>query len=143
MTDYLVDTNHASKILEGEKKLKSRLQKAKGTRDTFGISITVLGELYYAAYASQRKKENLARLKGFLNSVILWEYDRAAAEEFGRIQAEQKDKGKPIPSSDARIAAVARLHNLTILSNDRHFVFVSNLSVANWLNTEKKEDGLF
>jgi len=52
MTDYLVDTNHASKILEGEKKLKSRLQKAKGTRDTFGISITVLGELYYAAYAS-------------------------------------------------------------------------------------------
>jgi len=72
MTDYLVDTNHASKILEGEKKLKSRLQKAKGTRDTFGISITVLGELYYAAYASQRKKENLARLKGFLNSVILF-----------------------------------------------------------------------
>ena len=55
MTDYLVDTNHVSKILEGEKKLKSRLQKAKGTEDTFSISMTILGELYYAVYASQRK----------------------------------------------------------------------------------------
>jgi len=133
MTDYLVDTNHASKILEGEKRLKTRLEKARGTGDTFGISVTVLGELYYAAYASQRKKENLAPLRVFLNSVILWEYDHPAAEEFGRIQAEQKVKGKPIPSSDAQIAAVARLHNLTVLSDDRHFAFVSNLSVDNWL----------
>jgi len=135
MTDYLVDTNHVSKILEGEKKLKSRLQKAKRTKDTFSISVTVLGELYYAVYASQRKKENLARLEAFLDSVILWGYDRSAAEEFGRIQAEQKAKGKPIPSSDAQIAAVARLHNLRILSNDRHFTFVSNLAIESWLSS--------
>ncbi len=135
MSDYLVDTNHVSKILEGEKKLRSRLQKAEGTGDTFGISVTVLGELYYAVYASQRKKENLARLKAFLDSVILWEYNCPTAEEFGRIQAEQKVKGRPIPPSDAQIAAVARLHNLTILSNDRHFAFVSELAVENWLSS--------
>jgi len=135
MTDYLVDTNHVSKILEGEEKLKSRLQKTQGTEDTFGISMTVLGELYYAVYASQRKQENLAGLKAFLHSVILWEYDRPAAEEFGRIQAEQKAKGKPIPSSDAQIAAVARLHNLKVLSNDRHFTFVSNLAIESWLSS--------
>ena len=135
MTDYLVDTNHVSKILEGEKKLKSRLQKAKGTEDTFSISMTILGELYYAVYASQRKQENLARLKAFLDSVILWKYDRPAAEEFRRIQAEQKTKGKPIPPSDAQIAAVAHLHNLKILSNDRHFAFVSELPVESWLSS--------
>lgn len=134
MINYLVDTNHVSKILEGEKKLKSQLQKAKGAGDTFGISITVLGELYYAVYASRRKQENLAGLKALLHSVILWEYDHSAAEEFGRIQAEQKAKGKPIPSSDAQIAAVARLHNLRILSNDRHFTFVSNLAIESWLS---------
>ncbi len=133
MTAYLVDTNHVSKILERERKLKARLQKANDTEDSFGISMTVLGELYYAVYASQRKQKNLARLKDFLDSVILWEYDRLAAEEFGRIQAEQKAKGKPIPSSDAQIAAVARLHNLRILSNDRHFTFVSNLASESWL----------
>jgi predicted nucleic acid-binding protein len=36
----------------------------------FGISITVLGELYYAVYASQRKKENLAHLKAFQSFLI-------------------------------------------------------------------------
>jgi len=133
MTDYLVDTNHVSKILEGEEELKSRLQKAKGTGDTFGICITVLGELYYAVYASHRKKENLASLKAFLDSVVLWEYDCPAAEECGRIQAEQKTKGKPIPSSDAQIAAVARLHKLTILTSDRRFTFVSNIPIESWL----------
>ena len=135
MTDYLVDTNHVSRILEGEQKLKSRLQETKSPEDTFGISMTILGELYYAVYASQRKQENLAGLKTFLHSVILWEYDRPAAEEFGRIQAEQKAKGKPISASDAQIAAVARLHNLKVLSNDRHFTFVSNLAIESWLSS--------
>ena len=40
MTDYLVDTNHVSKILEGEKNLKFRLRKAKGDR----------GYLWYLRY---------------------------------------------------------------------------------------------
>jgi len=134
MPDYLVDTNHVSKILEGEERLRTRVQQASGTGDTFGIATTVLGELYFAAYASQRRQENLTRLKAFLDAVILWEYDHLAAEEFGRIQAEQKAKGKPIPSSDAQIAAVARLHNLTVLSNDQHFSSVNGLSVDNWLS---------
>ncbi|MEA3341312.1 MAG: PIN domain-containing protein [Chloroflexota bacterium] len=114
---------------------KPDCRRQRAQEDTFGVSMTVLGELYYAVYASQRKQENLARLKAFLDSVILWEYDRPAAEEFGRIQAEQKTKGKPIPSSDAQIAAVARLHNLKILSNDRHFTFVSNLAIESWLSS--------
>ena len=54
---------------------------------------------------------------------------------FGRIQAEQKGKGKTIPASDAQIAAVARLHKLTILSNDRHFTFVSKLPIESWLSS--------
>lgn len=51
----------------------------------------------------------------------------------GRVQAEQKTKGRPIPSTDAQTAAVARLHELTVLTTDRHFGFVSGLTTANWL----------
>ena len=60
-------------------------------------------------------------------------FDEAAAQEYGRVQAEQKDKGRPIPSTDAQIAAVARLHELTVLTTDHHFDFVSGLTTANWL----------
>ncbi len=133
MAAFLMDTNHVSHFLAGHPTLKTRVRAAQGRGDIFGISTTILGELYYAAYASQRKKENLARLKAFLNVVLLWEFDEVAAEEFGKIQAEQKVKGKPIPPTDAQIAAVARVRGLTVLSDDAHFTFVDKLKIENWL----------
>ena len=42
--------------------------------------MTVLGELYYAAYASTRWEKNLARLADFIDDVIVWEFDHTAAE---------------------------------------------------------------
>lgn len=133
MTDFLLDTNHVSRFLADDPTIKGRLQASQGTGSHFGISITVLGELYYAAYASQRRQENLARLESFLDDVLLWEFDQTTAKEFGKIQAEQRAKGKLIPPMDAQIAAVARLHGLTVLSADIHFTWVDRLSVENWL----------
>jgi tRNA(fMet)-specific endonuclease VapC len=132
MPDYLLDTNHATHLLGGSGNL---LQRMTGTRPeaVFGISVTVLGELYYAAYASQRRDDNLLAVNTFAADSLIWPYDEAAAEEFGRIQAEQKAKGRPIPSADAQIAAVARRHSLVVLSADHHFRFVNNLTVENWL----------
>ena len=95
--------------------------------------MSILGELFFAVYASKRREKNLRQLKSFLDNVVLWDYNRAAAEEFGKIQAEQKAKGKPIPSIDAQIAAVARIHNVTVLTTDHHFHFVDGLITDNWL----------
>lgn len=131
--DYLLDTNHASKILEGNEALSLRISTLKNSDSRFSISVSVLGELFFAVYASKRREENLLQLKGFLEDVILWDYDVTSAEEFGKIQAEQKAKGKPIPSIDAQIAAAARIHNLTVLTTDKHFSFVDGLSIENWL----------
>ena len=131
--DYLLDTNHASKILEGNKSLSLKVHALRNSGSRFGISMSILGELFFAVYASKRNEKNLRQLKLFLEDVILWNYDIAAAEEFGKIQTEQKAKGKPIPSIDAQIAAVARIHNVTVLTTDQHFNFVDGLYRDNWL----------
>ena len=131
--DYLLDTNHASKILEGNKSLSLKVNALKNSGSRFGISMSILGELFFAVYASKRKEKNLQQLKLLLQDVVLWDYDVTAAEEFGKIQAEQKVKGKPIPSIDAQIAAVARIHNITILTTDQHFNLVDSLNTDNWL----------
>ena len=55
MTDFLLDTNHVSRFLADDPTLEGRLQASQGTGNRFGISMTVLGELDYAAYASQRQ----------------------------------------------------------------------------------------
>jgi len=62
MAGYLLDTNHASKFLNGEESLRGRIESARQTGDHVGISVTVLGELYYAAYASKHRGENVIRL---------------------------------------------------------------------------------
>lgn len=133
MTDYLLDTNHASRLMSRDPIMVNKLIEANKTGAAFGISMTVLSELYYAVYASQHQQQNMARLKQMLQALNIYEYDQAAAEEYGKIQANQKAKGRPIPPLDAQIAAVARQQALTVLTADKHFTFIDGLPVENWL----------
>jgi len=129
----LLDTNHAIAYLNNDPRLDRYLNEPEASQDQFALTTTVLGELYYGAYRSARVAQNLAKLSEFVPRVILYDFDASAAEEFGKIRAEQQTKGKTIPTADAQIAAVARRHNLTVLTDDGHFAFVDGLTVQNWL----------
>jgi tRNA(fMet)-specific endonuclease VapC len=133
MANYLLDTNHAVKIMGSADELGVLLARQAQAEDRFFISITVLSELYFAAYASNRQTYNLQNIKTFIAHIPILDFDVTAAEEYGRIKAELKAKGRPIPGTDAQIASVARLHGLIVLSADRHFGYVDNLAVENWL----------
>jgi tRNA(fMet)-specific endonuclease VapC len=132
MATYLLDTNHASWLMAQYEPIASRVRQAQASGDQFGLSVTVLGELYYAVYASRHRDDNLRRLQALASALILWPFDEIAAQTFGLIQAEQKAKGKMIPPLDAQIAAVARAHNLTLLTDDVHFRSVTDLRSENW-----------
>lgn len=132
MNNYLLDTNHASWLMSKDPNISVRLQEAQKTGAQFGVPITVLGELYYAVYASQQRAENLHNLQVIIKTMLLWPFDILAAQEFGRIQAEQKAKGRPIPPLDAQIAAIARVNNLILLTEDRHLSFVGGIIIENW-----------
>ena len=141
MAIYLLDTNHASKLMAGEEPISSHVAGQSQIGDQFCISVTVLAELFFAAYASRKCEHNLSKIDDLLARVRLLGFSRAAAEEYGRVRAELKAKGRPIPGTDAQIAAVARLHRLTVLTADRHFSFISGLEVANWLELGERNVG--
>jgi len=129
-----MDTNHASAFMAGIEPVTSRISQSANLGQQFYLSITIVSELYFAVYASKRRQENLNNLHRLLSNIVILDFDLAAAEEYGRIKAELKAQGRPIPGTDAQIAAVARLHNLVVLSADRHLTFVDNLQVENWLS---------
>jgi tRNA(fMet)-specific endonuclease VapC len=141
MTSYLLDTNHAVKVMAGEEPVSSQLAGQSQEGDWFYISMTVLAELFFAAYASSRREHNLSRINYLLERVILLDFDSRSAEEYGRVRAELKAKGRPIPGTDAQSATVARLHGLTVLTADRHFHFVDGVTTANWLEGENANVG--
>jgi len=129
----LLDTNHAIAYLNGDARLLPHLAPSQSAGDTFALTTTVLGELYYGALASERVDENMANLRAFADSTVVHEFDATAAAEFGQIKAELRKQGKPIPTADAQIAAVARLHGFTVLTDDEHFQYVQGITVENWL----------
>ena len=71
MPDYLLDTNHASKLMAKAEPITSRINQAQTAGDRFGLSVTIVGELYYGVYASQRRDENLKRVRVLLDALPL------------------------------------------------------------------------
>ena len=131
---YLLNTNHAVALLNRDPRTMSRLSRERDREAEFGITTVTLGELYYGAYNSQKVEENLDRIRtSILPSFVIYSFDLTAADEFGRIQAELRAKGSPIPTADAQIAAIARLRGATVLTSDAHFSLVQGLRVEDWL----------
>ena len=61
-------------------------------------------------------------------------FDAAAARRYGEIRASLARKGVPVSETALRVAAVALVRNLTLVSgNPQHFKRVPGLSVENWL----------
>ena len=89
---------------------------------------------FIKVFTAHKKLKNLVNLNDFLSLVAVVEFDRAAALEFGMIQAELRRKGMPTGEIDALIAAVARSRSDTLITdNVRHFENIENLKLENWL----------
>lgn len=58
---YLLDTNAVIAILNGDERFLTKLEQY--DENEFVISSIVLSELYYGAYKSQRKTQNLDKIK--------------------------------------------------------------------------------
>jgi tRNA(fMet)-specific endonuclease VapC len=131
---YFLDTNICVALIKANPVAKQKFnQKAIECY----ISSLVLAELYKGVYCSQQSAKNLVNVRNFLTLVGVIEFDQSAAEEFGRIQAELRQLGKPTGEIDALIGAVARSRQAILVTNNlRHFENIPRLLIENWLNAE-------
>lgn len=97
----------------------------------FAPSIAI-GELFYGAQKSARVKENLARVETFATTVAVLPCDTDAARRFGEIKEQLRRKGRPIPTNDMWIAAIALQRGLTLATRDDHFANVDGLLIDRW-----------
>src|SRR6267142_5354396 len=128
---YLLDTNHASAVFSYQLDLASHPRAT--SADQFGLPLPGIAELWFMVFASARLAKNQHRLLEIMPDFTQWPQDEKAAIEFGRIKAELKRIGRPIPDADVQIAAIARANKLTLLTADAHFNGISDLSVENWI----------
>jgi tRNA(fMet)-specific endonuclease VapC len=134
MTRYLLDTNHAGTLLRDEQAPLWRRLASLGRADCTQCR-PVVGELWFMIYNSARIDANRPKLEALLTQFDVWKFDDRCAEEYGRLRAELRRKGRPVPSFDVLIAAIARSNRLTLVTADAHFSFIDGLATENWLGS--------
>ena len=103
MTAYLLETNHAAKVMAGAHALRELIVYRGQPDDRFYVSITVLGELYFAAYASRRQVQNLQSINRLLDHIPLLDFDVLAAEEYGASRPNSKPRAVLSPAPTYRL----------------------------------------
>ena len=136
--NYLLDTNHWSYLQRREAMVVNHIQSLPDEA-TLYMPVVAQAELLAGvelAVSEPRKQE----LRTLYIQVITMAADilpitSEVAEQFAHIFANLRRKGRPIDTNDIWIAALARVHNLVVVTNDEHFQYVEGLQVENWSTT--------
>lgn len=132
MSKVLLDTNICIYIINNKPpKVRKKLESHQ-VGDIYLSSITI-AELYYGAYKSKRKEQNLLALEHFITPFEIVDFDYQSALCYGKIRAELEKKGCVIGGMDMLIASCAMSINATLVSNNtQEFRRISGLKLENW-----------
>lgn len=97
------------------------------------VPAVVEAELRLGALKSAKPQENLLKTELFLDPFERATFDSRCAEEYASIRAEFETRGKTIGPNDLMIAATAKAHGATLVTNNvREFERVPRLKVESW-----------
>ena len=126
--NYLLDTNIVIEIFKGNRTFANKINKLK----QFYISTIVLGEFYIGINRVTNKSKHQKKLIDFLELCTIINIDSNTAKFYGETVAALYIKGNPIPTNDIWIAAIALQHNLILVTQDKHFKQIDNLTMKSW-----------
>jgi tRNA(fMet)-specific endonuclease VapC len=133
MRRYLLDSGIVGDFIARRHGVAERVRQARKQGHRIGTAIPVVAELYYGAEYSASRERNMRELNRSLAGIVVWPFDRIAAEEYGRLAAALRRTGRPMQVIDMMIAAIARtLGNCTVVTKDSDFVAVPGLSIEDW-----------
>ena len=132
MLKYLLDTNIVIYVMK-QRPLEA-LKVFNKNANRMAISTITLAELMYGAEKSKQVEKNLNNIEDFISHLEILPYDIHATQHYGQIKAFLERSGKPIGVNDIHIAAHARSHGLTLVTNNMaEFKRIPNLALENWV----------
>ncbi|MEL6325876.1 MAG: type II toxin-antitoxin system VapC family toxin [Cyanobacteria bacterium J06626_23] len=146
---YLLDTNHCSRIIAGDRTLLQQLQGH--LEDGVSTSAIVRGELRFMVQKSQQRAENLKTVNAFLQNISVYPINGMVADLYGQLKGDilnqlgPKDKAQRrkatiqslgFSDNDLWIAATVLRSNLTLVSADQDFQRLQSIQpfpLESWL----------
>lgn len=132
MIQYMLDTDICSYIIR-EKPIKVLQRFQSLNMEQLCISVVTYAELIYGVEHSSSKKINRSIVDDFINHLNIMEWDKTAAEQYGKIRAFLQANGNIIGAMDMMIAAHAVSQKMTLVTNnEKHLKKIPKLNVENW-----------
>lgn len=132
MSDYVLDTDTCIYWLNGEGKIRTKVEQV--GPDNLRMTIITLAELRYGAYNSQNVSENLENINNFLRKVRVLPLDQDGSDRFGKIKVDLRKKGQMIEDFDILIASITLSHGGVLVTNNvEHFKRIAALNYVNWM----------
>jgi len=125
---FLLDTNIVIGLFSNDPFIVGKISVSKEVY----TPVIVIGELYFGATQSTKRDENKNRIKALIENSNILNCTPTTGSFYGIIKATLKSKGNPIPENDIWIAALAKEHNLSLVTRDKHFDFVEGINLAKW-----------
>jgi tRNA(fMet)-specific endonuclease VapC len=128
MRRLLIDTNIYSYALKGDDEVVEILKKT----GQIGISVISIGELLSGFKGGGKEQKNREELEIFLDSprVVVYPVDEDTSEFYAEILNNLREIGKPVPTNDIWIAAVAFQNGLKLFTKYNHFKAIAGLSLV-------------
>ena len=104
--------------------------------DQLVIPTIVLAELYAGAFKHPATERLLGLIDELLEEVHVLDFDAECAQQYGRLRGDSLRAGTPFSSVDLMIAAVATVHDLTLVThNTRDFENIPGVRLVDWLKS--------
>jgi tRNA(fMet)-specific endonuclease VapC len=121
----ILDTNAFCAFIEGDETLLGALQ----NDPELALPTVVLGEYFYGISQSRRRATYETWLRTNLQLFDVLPIIEGTAESYSEIRRELKTAGRPIPTNDLWIAALARQHQMRLVTRDLHFRAIRGLHI--------------
>ena len=127
----LIDTNAYTAFRRDHEDITAILERL----DSIDLPFIAVAELLAGFHAGTQLERNRAELDAFIErpDVSVIYADAGTLEAYAEVMTALRRLGKPIPTNDVWIAALARQHGSAIVSFDGHFDHVPALRVIRGL----------
>ena len=128
-----LDTTFVVDLIRGKDFVNSFIDKFEQDEEAIYIATPVIMELAKGAGLGVNKVEEKKKIKSFLSSFTILDFDEESAFLAGEIDANLRSEGEIIQIEDIMIGSIALKNNETLITrNKKHFEKIKGLKIESY-----------
>lgn len=129
---YILDSDTLIYFLKGYDSVVEKISVM--SRSDLATTIINQTELFYGAFNSVKKEQNLKKIQEFLKEILVLEFSHDASLLFAEHKAQLKKRGAQLADMDLMIASIVLAHDgILVTNNVKHFARIKALKFENWV----------